>query len=427
MRAASTARFPDGPASSTVSVTVSDSDGASDSDTLDVTVSNVAPTVDAGAATGTVAEGSTFTRSGSFTDPGADTWSATVNYGDGSGVEPLTLGAGKTFNLSHLYTDGLSTHTITVVVTDDDLDSGTDTIVITVTNVAPTIAVSGAATTNEGSQLLADPRCRSRIRVRTRSRAYIVHWGDGGSNTYPTRWRQDPRATPTDPNGHTITVDLVDEDGTFANAGSKAVSVLNVAPTVAFTGGPTAVSEHAATQQTFTYSITDPGQDSQTVVVSCGAGGALVSGSASNTATGGSFKCVFDDGPATEVVSATATDSDVATGNSATRSVAVSNVAPTITSLTSNPTAAVIGQTIVITASAVDPSGADTTAGFQWHFDTGSGFGAYGAVGANTASKTITSLRPAHHPGPGQGQGRRRVRDRTPSPSRPSTASSSRR
>ena len=37
--------FPDGPATSTVSVTVSDSDGAADSDTLDVTVNNVKPSI----------------------------------------------------------------------------------------------------------------------------------------------------------------------------------------------------------------------------------------------------------------------------------------------------------------------------------------------------------------------------------------------
>ena len=37
--------FPDGPASPTVSVTVSDSDGASDSDTLAVTVNNVKPSI----------------------------------------------------------------------------------------------------------------------------------------------------------------------------------------------------------------------------------------------------------------------------------------------------------------------------------------------------------------------------------------------
>jgi len=42
--------------------------------------------------------------SSTFTDPGADTWTANVNYGDGSGVQPLVL-TGKTFSLSHVYAD----------------------------------------------------------------------------------------------------------------------------------------------------------------------------------------------------------------------------------------------------------------------------------------------------------------------------------
>ena len=43
-----------------------------------------------------------FTVSGSFVDPGADTWTATVDYGDGSGPQPLELD-GNTFTLSHVY------------------------------------------------------------------------------------------------------------------------------------------------------------------------------------------------------------------------------------------------------------------------------------------------------------------------------------
>ena len=61
----------------------------------------------------TIDEGGTFTGSGSFTDPDADTWSATVDYGDGSPAQPLTL-VGKTFSLSHAYPqDGV----FTVIVT----------------------------------------------------------------------------------------------------------------------------------------------------------------------------------------------------------------------------------------------------------------------------------------------------------------------
>ena len=61
--------FPDGPATPTVSVTVSDDDGGSDSDTVDVIVGNVAPIV---TLTGdaTVDEGESRTYSFTVSDPG---------------------------------------------------------------------------------------------------------------------------------------------------------------------------------------------------------------------------------------------------------------------------------------------------------------------------------------------------------------------
>src|SRR5262249_15467808 len=48
--------------------------------------------------------GDTFVASGYFTDPGADTWTGTVDYGDGTGLQSLTLNPDKTFTLSHTYT-----------------------------------------------------------------------------------------------------------------------------------------------------------------------------------------------------------------------------------------------------------------------------------------------------------------------------------
>lgn len=120
----------------TVTVTVTDGDGASGSDTVQVTVNNVAPAVNAGADTA-INEGAAFIRSGSFADPGADTWTATVDYGDGSGVQALAL-SGKTFALNHTYADN-DVYTVTVTVTDDNGGSGSDTVQVAVNNVAPTI------------------------------------------------------------------------------------------------------------------------------------------------------------------------------------------------------------------------------------------------------------------------------------------------
>ena len=66
-----------------------------------VTVVNVAPVIDDIANT-TVDEGSLLSIPGGFTDPGPDTWTATVDYGDGTGEQALAL-SGHTFTLAHTY------------------------------------------------------------------------------------------------------------------------------------------------------------------------------------------------------------------------------------------------------------------------------------------------------------------------------------
>src|SRR5262249_19669816 len=91
----------------TVTLTVTDKDGGVGTDTAVVTVNNVPPSVYAGPdasatesmPTAGAPNPNDFVGNGSFSDPGADTWTATVDYGDGSGAQPLTLNAGKTFYL----------------------------------------------------------------------------------------------------------------------------------------------------------------------------------------------------------------------------------------------------------------------------------------------------------------------------------------
>ena len=84
----------------------------------------------------TIDEGSTAVNSGSFSDPGADAWTATVDYGDNTGVQTLTLNADKTFALSHTYADS-GTFTVIVTVTDDDGGSGAGSFTATVNNLPP--------------------------------------------------------------------------------------------------------------------------------------------------------------------------------------------------------------------------------------------------------------------------------------------------
>lgn len=165
------------------SVTVSDGFDAAAAGSS-VTIANVAPSVDAGD-DATVNEGDEFSRAGSFDDPGADTWEATVDYGDGSGTQALGL-SGHSFDLQHTYVDNVpSPVTVTVTVTDDDDGVGNDEVEVTVNNVAPSVDAGPDATVESGqafdfSGTFSDPG------VEDDPWAWTIDWGDGAENNGET-------------------------------------------------------------------------------------------------------------------------------------------------------------------------------------------------------------------------------------------------
>jgi hypothetical protein len=119
-----------------VRLIVTDRFGAADTASASVTVTNIAPTVNAFAGA-TILRGETYTAAGTFSDPGADTFTGTVNYGDGTGTAPLALGSAS-FSLSHAYATA-GTYTVTVAVGDDDGGSSSATATVTVVSAAVAI------------------------------------------------------------------------------------------------------------------------------------------------------------------------------------------------------------------------------------------------------------------------------------------------
>jgi endonuclease G len=112
----------------TATLTVSDAYGWQHAVTQTLTIANVGPQI-ASVAGASLFPGETYTATGAFTDPGADTWTATVNYGDGSGQQALAL-TGKTFQLGHQYT-AAGTFTVTVSVNDGDATTqATATVIV---------------------------------------------------------------------------------------------------------------------------------------------------------------------------------------------------------------------------------------------------------------------------------------------------------
>lgn len=74
--------------------------GFADVGDIAITVRNVAPSIRALPAR-TANVGATLSIEGRFDDPGADTWTATVDCGDGSGPKPLALNSDRSYVLTH--------------------------------------------------------------------------------------------------------------------------------------------------------------------------------------------------------------------------------------------------------------------------------------------------------------------------------------
>ena len=145
------------PATYTISTSVTDNNGASNTASRDVLVENVAPDFEAGPdeTVPPPALGS-FSRSLTFTDPGVlDTFSGTVDFGDGTGLQALTIAPlTRTFNLVHVYPNTtaappIHTYCVTVTVTDNDLGTHTDKFKVTVNLNTPPVAMDDAPTTGE--------------------------------------------------------------------------------------------------------------------------------------------------------------------------------------------------------------------------------------------------------------------------------------
>ena len=117
----------------------SGSDGLSFSPAQAQTTINVAPvndpvTVEAGANT-TIGEGSTLFRTIDLSDPDNDTYTITVDYGEGAGPTSFNT-TSKTPNISNHY-ESEGTYTVSVQVDDNAGSVSTDSFTVTVNNTAP--------------------------------------------------------------------------------------------------------------------------------------------------------------------------------------------------------------------------------------------------------------------------------------------------
>ena len=239
----------------TVTVSVTDNQGATGTGTATVTV-NAPPHVNSFSGA-TLNEGDTYSANGSFTDSDSSSWTATVDYGDSSGSQSLPL-SGTSFSLSHVYKDN-GTYTVTVNVTDNQGATGTGSATITVNNVAPSVgaitAPSSPVLVNTAITASANFTDPGVLDTHTAS----WNWGDGNTTT----------GTVTESNGsgsvsnshtyaatgvYTITLTVTDKDGGQGTSTFQYVSVYD--SNTSFAGGrsfdnPSSASPNTTGKVTF--------------------------------------------------------------------------------------------------------------------------------------------------------------------------------
>ncbi len=289
-----------------------------------------------------VDEGSPYTLNLTSFDPGTDTISSwTINWGDTTEVV-----SGNPSSVAHTYADGDASYTISATATDEDGTYSANSVSVTVNDVAPSLAISGAADTDEGSPYTLnlssfDPGADT-------ISSWAINWGDttqivSGNPASLTHTYADGDAS------YTISADATNEDGTFVAGNTVSVAVHNVAPTLTISGAST-VDE--ASVYTLNLSSFDPGADTITSwTINWGDTTEVVSGNPSSATH------TYADGPNGYTISATATDEDGTYSAGNTVSVAVNNVAPTLT--LSGAASVNEGSPYTLNLSSSDP-GADT-------------------------------------------------------------------
>ncbi|MCA9214985.1 MAG: VCBS repeat-containing protein, partial [Planctomycetales bacterium] len=232
-----------------VSVTVTDSTNRSETEVVVATVSNVAPSVTASAnQTANEDELSTFTLA-TFSDPGfADTYAATVDWGDGTS-EAATVqiangapGIPTTGSVvgEHSYA-APGNYAVTVTIDDGGGGVESEPSQVTVAAVGPTVVSNGDITTTEGS--VTSYSARFTDPGETGSHAATIDWGDGTTTAATVNFSDGAGTLSGDhtyaDNGiYAIVLEVSDPSGSTDQATATA-TVSNADPVVASQGDHT--------------------------------------------------------------------------------------------------------------------------------------------------------------------------------------------
>ena len=246
----------------------------------------IAPQITLGATTVSLTSGNAIGVDGSFYDPDSVSWGGTVDYGDGSRVQPLTLNSDNTFRLEHTYVN-TGSFIVTVQIRDNSLISSTKSLGVTVQNEAPTASFDEFSITSPASegQLVT---LTGRFEDTGGTHTATIEWGDGSTSilplglgirdfsathTYHDDSNSEETATPSDV--YRVVVTITDESGEsdLTPEGLFLEEIINVLPSAMnAVFSSTSITEGQAVTLSSLFFV-DPGQlDAHTLNVNWGDG-----------------------------------------------------------------------------------------------------------------------------------------------------------
>ena len=358
----------------TVTVTVTDSLHGVGTASTSVDVTNVAPELEPITVDGLGQEGP-VTASAYFWDPGydAETYTCSVDYGDGSGPEAGVLGEFSCSGATHFYSHP-GTYTVTMTITDNHGAAGQAIVEIATINDPPSltnIGVTGPLAEGGAMTVSADfTDPGSGFASNAETYTCTADFGDGTARAagVVTGTTCTARHTYVKPGSHDITVAVTDSNGATGTIGYGVV-VSNVAPIVGTVSASQPVEGQAFTASA---NFTDPGYGSGAETYTCtvdyGDGSGPQAGAVSGNSCRGSSHTYLVTG--TYIVTVAVSDSNGGT-SSASKTVSVLNVAPSIVKVTATPAVAKTGTTVTASASFADPGTSERYAA-TWDWGDGS-------------------------------------------------------
>ena len=209
----------------TITINITDKGGSTASTTSTATIGRSTLVVSAGSAA-SVSEGAALVRSGSFTDStSAASWTATVDYGDGSPREQLILN-NKTFNIAHTYPNSGS-YKVVVIVTDETGGQGIGTFDVTVSNVAPTMTNVGGDASGVPGQTRRITFAASDVSPADNDAgcAFTINWGDGSTSQTTQRGATSATHVYASPGSYTVSVQAIDKDNGTSTAMTRVIVI----------------------------------------------------------------------------------------------------------------------------------------------------------------------------------------------------------